>query len=76
MITMSDDIMRVTCDFILFKDLMNREKRDQIPSMQVSFIDAICTQLYEVNVHLRSFGIKQLLLVTCKYGSSAPQILK
>ncbi|XP_056298571.1 cGMP-specific 3',5'-cyclic phosphodiesterase isoform X2 [Pseudoliparis swirei] len=28
-------------------DLMNREKRDQIPSMQVSFIDAICTQLYE-----------------------------
>lgn len=27
---------------------MNREKRDKIPSMQVSFIDAICTQLYEV----------------------------
>uniref|UniRef100_A0A665UA33 Phosphodiesterase n=1 Tax=Echeneis naucrates TaxID=173247 RepID=A0A665UA33_ECHNA len=28
-------------------DLMNRDKRDKIPSMQVSFIDAICTQLYE-----------------------------
>uniref|UniRef100_A0A674PBU1 Phosphodiesterase n=1 Tax=Takifugu rubripes TaxID=31033 RepID=A0A674PBU1_TAKRU len=28
-------------------DLMNREKKDKIPSMQVSFIDAICTQLYE-----------------------------
>uniref|UniRef100_A0A1A8IWE4 Phosphodiesterase n=2 Tax=Nothobranchius kuhntae TaxID=321403 RepID=A0A1A8IWE4_NOTKU len=28
-------------------DLMNREKRDKIPSMQVSFIDAICVQLYE-----------------------------
>ncbi|XDV17295.1 hypothetical protein PO909_023182 [Leuciscus waleckii] len=28
-------------------DLMNREKQDKIPSMQVSFIDAICTQLYE-----------------------------
>ncbi|XP_076829166.1 cGMP-specific 3',5'-cyclic phosphodiesterase isoform X2 [Brachyhypopomus gauderio] len=28
-------------------DLMNREKRDRIPSMQVSFIDAICIQLYE-----------------------------
>ncbi|XP_054457559.1 cGMP-specific 3',5'-cyclic phosphodiesterase isoform X2 [Anoplopoma fimbria] len=28
-------------------DLMNREKRDKIPSMQVSFIDAICTQLYK-----------------------------
>lgn len=27
---------------------MNREKRDKIPSMQVSFIDAICTQLYQV----------------------------
>nr|XP_057934167.1 cGMP-specific 3',5'-cyclic phosphodiesterase isoform X2 [Doryrhamphus excisus] len=28
-------------------DLMNREKRDKIPSMQVSFIDAICTPLYQ-----------------------------
>ncbi|GCB83074.1 hypothetical protein scyTo_0023903, partial [Scyliorhinus torazame] len=28
-------------------DLMNREKRDQIPSMQVGFIDAICIKLYE-----------------------------
>uniref|UniRef100_A0A4W5QQS6 Phosphodiesterase n=1 Tax=Hucho hucho TaxID=62062 RepID=A0A4W5QQS6_9TELE len=28
-------------------DLMNRDKQDKIPSMQVSFIDAICTQLYE-----------------------------
>ncbi|XP_066577007.1 cGMP-specific 3',5'-cyclic phosphodiesterase isoform X3 [Amia ocellicauda] len=28
-------------------DLMNREKRDKIPSMQVAFIDAICVQLYE-----------------------------
>ncbi|XP_069486777.1 cGMP-specific 3',5'-cyclic phosphodiesterase isoform X2 [Ambystoma mexicanum] len=29
-------------------DLMNREKRDKIPSMQVGFIDGICLQLYEV----------------------------
>ncbi|KAK1175011.1 cGMP-specific 3',5'-cyclic phosphodiesterase-like isoform X1 [Acipenser oxyrinchus oxyrinchus] len=28
-------------------DLMNRDKRDKIPSMQVGFIDAICIQLYE-----------------------------
>uniref|UniRef100_A0AAY4DCZ5 Phosphodiesterase n=1 Tax=Denticeps clupeoides TaxID=299321 RepID=A0AAY4DCZ5_9TELE len=28
-------------------DLMNREKRDKIPSMQVSFIDGICIELYE-----------------------------
>lgn len=27
---------------------MNREKKDKIPSMQVSFIDAICIQLYQV----------------------------
>lgn len=32
-----------------FQDLMNREKRDKIPSMQVSFIDAICVQLYEAS---------------------------
>lgn len=36
-----------------FQDLMNREKRDQIPSMQVSFIDAICTQLYQVPANRR-----------------------
>ncbi|KAA0723854.1 cGMP-specific 3',5'-cyclic phosphodiesterase [Triplophysa tibetana] len=36
-------------------DLMNREKRDQIPSMQVSFIDAICTQLYEALTGLSEF---------------------
>ncbi|XP_029442010.1 cGMP-specific 3',5'-cyclic phosphodiesterase [Rhinatrema bivittatum] len=28
-------------------DLMNREKKDKIPCMQVGFIDAICLQLYE-----------------------------
>lgn len=28
-------------------DLMNREKRDKIPSLQVGFIDGICVQLYE-----------------------------
>ncbi|KAF7647381.1 hypothetical protein LDENG_00173160, partial [Lucifuga dentata] len=36
-------------------DLMNREKRDKIPSMQVSFIDAICTQLYETLVGMSEF---------------------
>eukprot|EP00079_Xenopus_tropicalis_P027259 XP_012821493.1 PREDICTED: cGMP-specific 3',5'-cyclic phosphodiesterase isoform X3 [Xenopus tropicalis] len=28
-------------------DLMNREKKDKIPSMQVGFIDAVCLELYE-----------------------------
>ncbi|XP_053348533.1 cGMP-specific 3',5'-cyclic phosphodiesterase isoform X1 [Clarias gariepinus] len=36
-------------------DLMNREKRDKIPSMQVSFIDAICTQLYETLANMSDF---------------------
>uniref|UniRef100_A0A667YVS9 Phosphodiesterase n=1 Tax=Myripristis murdjan TaxID=586833 RepID=A0A667YVS9_9TELE len=36
-------------------DLMNREKRDKIPSMQVSFIDAICTQLYETLAGMSEF---------------------
>lgn len=33
---------------VYFQDLMNREKKNKIPSMQVGFIDAICLQLYEV----------------------------
>ncbi|XP_034021239.1 cGMP-specific 3',5'-cyclic phosphodiesterase-like [Thalassophryne amazonica] len=36
-------------------DLMNREKRDKIPSMQVSFIDAICTPLYETLAGMSAF---------------------
>ncbi|KAL6118946.1 pde5a [Pungitius sinensis] len=36
-------------------DLMNREKKDKIPSMQVSFIDAICTQLYETLAGMSEF---------------------
>ncbi|XP_053484756.1 cGMP-specific 3',5'-cyclic phosphodiesterase isoform X2 [Ictalurus furcatus] len=36
-------------------DLMNREKRDKIPSMQVSFIDAICVQLYETLASMSDF---------------------
>lgn len=36
------------CVFLCSQDLMNREKKNKIPSMQVGFIDAICLQLYEV----------------------------
>uniref|UniRef100_A0A3P9BP67 Phosphodiesterase n=1 Tax=Maylandia zebra TaxID=106582 RepID=A0A3P9BP67_9CICH len=36
-------------------DLMNREKRDKIPSMQVSFIDTICIQLYETLAGLSEY---------------------
>lgn len=30
-------------------DIMNREKEDQLPQMQVGFIDSICLPIYEVN---------------------------
>ncbi|CAM2113031.1 cGMP-specific 3',5'-cyclic phosphodiesterase isoform X1 [Caretta caretta] len=33
-------------------DLMNREKKNKIPSMQVGFIDAICLELYEALTHV------------------------
>uniref|UniRef100_A0A4W2DIA3 Phosphodiesterase n=1 Tax=Bos indicus x Bos taurus TaxID=30522 RepID=A0A4W2DIA3_BOBOX len=39
-------------------DLMNREKKNKIPSMQVGFIDAICLQLYE------AFTMKTTRLLT------------
>lgn len=29
---------------------MNREKEDQLPMMQVGFIDSICLPIYEVSV--------------------------
>lgn len=29
---------------------MNREKQDQLPLMQVGFIDSICLPIYEVSV--------------------------
>lgn len=34
--------------FFFLKDLMNREKEDQLPMMQVGFIDSICLPIYEV----------------------------
>jgi hypothetical protein len=30
------------------QDIMNREKEDQRPLMQVGFIDSICLPIYEV----------------------------
>lgn len=38
-------------------DIMNREKEDQIPMMQVGFIDSICLPIYEVSIFQRS-GVK------------------
>lgn len=33
-----------------FQDIMNREKQDQLPLMQVGFIDSICLPIYEVRL--------------------------
>jgi hypothetical protein len=31
-------------------DMMNREKKDELPSMQIQFIDSICMPVYQVSV--------------------------
>jgi len=33
------------------QDMMNREKKDQLPTMQVGFIDSICEPVYEVSAY-------------------------
>lgn len=34
-------------------DIMNREKEDQLPMMQVGFIDSICLPIYEVSLNYK-----------------------
>jgi len=40
---------------------MDREKKDDLPKMQVGFIDAICIPVYKVS--LLSFCIKSIFLL-------------
>lgn len=47
---------------LMFQDLMNREKKDKIPSMQVGFIDAICLELYEVGCFVLAVSVYAFLL--------------
>lgn len=35
--------------FFFLQDIMNRDKQDQLPLMQVGFIDSICLPIYEVS---------------------------
>lgn len=35
----------------IFKDMMNREKKDELPSMQIAFIDSICEPVYAVRAN-------------------------
>lgn len=34
--------------------MMDREKKDELPKMQLSFIDEICLPLYKVGIHFRN----------------------
>lgn len=45
---------------------MNRDKEDELPAMQVKFIDTICLPIYEVHIalHILSYLV---LLVNRKY---------
>lgn len=40
---------------------MNREKKDELPKMQVAFIDAICLPVYEAFAKLSPQPLKVLL---------------
>lgn len=40
---------------------MNREKEDQLPMMQVGFIDSICLPIYEV--HKKKVSIKKIIFI-------------
>lgn len=43
-------ILSTYIEFELFysQDIMNREKEDELPEMQVNFIDNICLPIYQV----------------------------
>jgi hypothetical protein len=39
---------RAFCKFLPFQAMMDRERKDELPQMQVGFIDVICLPLYRV----------------------------
>ena len=44
--------------------MMDRDRKDELPKMQVGFIDAICTPVYEVS--LVSFISGLMMVITVK----------
>lgn len=42
-------------------DIMNRDKEDQLPSMQVGFIDSICLPIYEVIILMSEIYCENML---------------
>lgn len=43
------------------QDMMNREKKDELPKMQMSFIDSICLPIYQAFAKLCPQQLKVLL---------------
>lgn len=41
---------------------MNREKEDQLPLMQVGFIDSICLPIYEVNNFIKIMKMVMIII--------------
>ena len=35
--------------YLICQDLMNRDRKDRLPEMQVDFIDSVCSELYKVS---------------------------
>jgi hypothetical protein len=40
---------------LYFQAMMDRERKDELPQMQVGFIDVICLPLYKVHLKLSSY---------------------
>ena len=54
--------------------MMDRDRKDELPKMQVGFIDAICTPVYEVS--LVSFISGLMMVITVKlYINSLHSVL-
>jgi hypothetical protein len=45
-----------------FQAMMDRERKDELPQMQVGFIDVICLPLYKVSLKLSSDHVKIIII--------------
>lgn len=67
--------------FLIFcQDMMNREKKDQLPAMQVGFIDSICLPVYDVSLLISfssldfiSVAFDSLIIVPLRKRSSTDE---
>lgn len=82
---MSIYVYAYTLMCLYLQDIMNREKEDQLPMMQVGFIDSICLPIYEVSFNLdKRSEFKQchrnrytiFLLISSFYSFMKPLFIK